>query len=610
MLREHTGEGLMNRRVVGVLCALLLAGWALARCGSSPSVSDGGLDSPAGDEPSIDSNTFGDAGPQCTSCSNDLHDVLDCDGGVVQHCPDDQGCAPKIGCAPACEAAAADRGSAGCDFFTATVAPEYETRGSCHAVLITNVWTAPVSFTASYGSQTLKPFVIARVPSGSGATLHYDPFPVTGLPPGGIAVLFLSERPSGDPMYVPCPLGTSPGIGLVDTSVDGTGVGTTFRITSSMPISAYDVYPYGGAASKISSATLLLQTSAWGTNYEVVGAYPADLRLQLANGYPFVQLYAQQDGTKISIRSPVDILGGGSVSGAKANSTITYSLKRGEFLQLMQPEELSGAFVTSNYPVAVVSGTSCMDIPISEEACDSAHQQLWPVAGLGNEYVAVRYGNRPLWPEEVVPWRIAAAVDGTVVTYDPTQAGAPNSLGGGEVAQFTATGPFVVKSQDAAHPIMVAAYMTGAGSDQSPLNDAGTAYLSPNGDPEFVNVITPPQYLKSYSFLTDPTYANTNLVFVRGLGDDSKYHDVTLDCVGVLGGWTAVGSSAYQYTRVDLVSLGIPQGACDNGVHRASSDAPFGLTVWGYDDAVSYAYPAGALVRPINSVVVGPPTPN
>jgi hypothetical protein len=44
----------------------------------------------------------------------------------------------------------------------------------------------------------------------------------------------------------------------------------------------------------------------------------------------------------------------------------------------------------------------------------------------------------------------------------------------------------------------------------------------------------------------------------------------------------------------------------DNGVHTAQSDAPFGLTVWGWDFAVSYAYPAGMSVRKINKVVVIP----
>ena len=51
-----------------------------------------------------------------------------------------------------------------------------------------------------------------------------------------------------------------------------------------------------------------------------------------------------------------------------------------------------------------------------------------------------------------------------------------------------------------------------------------------------------------------------------------------------------------------------PRLANYNGLHSIWSDAPFGITVWGFDEYVSYAYPAGASVRPINNVVV-PPTP-
>jgi hypothetical protein len=34
------------------------------------------------------------------------------------------------------------------------------------------------------------------------------------------------------------------------------------------------------------------------------------------------------------------------------------------------------------------------------------------------------------------------------------------------------------------------------------------------------------------------------------------------------------------------------------------SGSSFGLTVWGFDRFVSYAYPAGASVKPVNDVVV------
>jgi hypothetical protein len=95
-------------------------------------------------------------------------------------------------------------------------------------------------------------------------------------------------------------------------------------------------------------------------------------------------------------------------------------------------------------------------------------------------------------------------------------------------------------------------------------------------------------------------------VFVRAKGPNG-FEDVMLDCVGKVQGWLPIDSAgAYQLARVDLVVDAQPQGNCDNGPHEAHSGAPFGLTVWGWSKGVSYAYPAGMSVKPINTVVVHP----
>jgi hypothetical protein len=127
------------------------------------------------------------------------------------------------------------------------------------------------------------------------------------------------------------------------------------------------------------------------------------------------------------------------------------------------------------------------------------------------------------------------------------------------------------------------------------------------GDAEYVIAIPPKQYLSHYLFLTDPTYATSHLVFVRKKAKDGTFKPVTLDCMGELKQWQPLGAAGqYEYSLVDLVNGFVPQGACDNGVHTADSEEPFGLTVWGWDYAVSYAYPAGMSTQPINSVVVEP----
>src|SRR5262249_40310234 len=106
----------------------------------------------------------------------------------------------------------------------------------------------------------------------------------------------------------------------------------------------------------------------------------------------------------------------------------------------------------------------------------------------------------------------------------------------------------------------------------------------------------------------------TNLVVVRSKVN-GKFADVNLDCAGTLTGWQSVGDC--EWTRTDLVTGNFaPVGSCSTGRHEMSSANPFGLTLWGwgtpltmtFTQNVSYGYPAGMNVVPINDVVI-PPVP-
>ena len=232
-----------------------------------------------------------------------------------------------------------------------------------------------------------------------------------------------------------------------------------------------------------------------------------------------------------------------------------------------------------------------MNIPLGAAACDAAHQELLPVQSLGSEYVVVRYP--PRGGDDSAPVTLVGMVDDTNLTYDPMPAQAPPSLARGQVAVLSTDAPFSVRSQDGDHPFYVAAHMTGG--------DLAPAQL---GDPEYVNLVPPEQYLPRYLFITDPTYRWTALALARVRGE-SGFADVTIDCAGVVQGWKPVGAAdRFEVAHVMLVDKGNKVGSCDNGVHTASSDLPFGLTVWGYDTYASYAYPAGMRLAPINTVVV------
>ena len=134
--------------------------------------------------------------------------------------------------------------------------------------------------------------------------------------------------------------------------------------------------------------------------------------------------------------------------------------------------------------------------------------------------------------------------------------------------------------------------MTGGG----PMNSLG--------DPEFVNVAPTRTWHDAYTFFTQPGFPEASLVVVRSSASGG-FHDVTLDCAGKLGGWTAIDSSSlYEYTRIDLSTGNFAgQNGCDNGVHTATSIGPFTVTAWGWGNtqtntiAVSYALPSGDVIH-------------
>jgi hypothetical protein len=571
--------------------------------GGSPfNPDDGGTtnDGAVDDSPFAFPDAGGDGTSTCRKCSPDLHAILDCNDNVISTCPGDQGCGAGGTCVPACDSAAQNKSSIGCDYYAIPAdgwsnIPEFNagtSDGSCFAAFVTNTWGSPIKVNLEFKGQNIDGTSHAYIPTGSGASITYTPVPPTGIPANQMAIVFLAHYGSPASFKTLCPNGVSPAITNVDVGTHGTAKGAAIRIVTSVPAVVYDIYPYGGAQTYTASATLLLPTSVWDTNYLAVSAW----RPNTTYKWPMnVGIVAQQDGTKVTISPTSAIVARGSVAGTGQGVPITYDLNRGEHLQFAQLTELSGSPIQSNFPVGLWGGHYCMNIPDTQYACDAAHQQIPPVKALGNEYVAVPH--RPRSQVDNPPWRILGAVDGTTLTYDPPVGGAPATLASGQLVEFPATGPFVVKSQDDKHPFYLAGHMVGAQA-------GGSGQL---GDPETVNVVPPAQYLGSYIFFTDPTYAETNLVLVRKKTAQG-FKDVTLDCVGTVTGWAAVGGSDYQWARVDLQKGKQKVGSCDNGRHEIKSDAPFGITVWGFDTTVSYAYPAGASVRPINTVTV-PPTP-
>jgi hypothetical protein len=550
---------------------------------------------PAGRDNGAGDDTPG--GGTCPVCSEDKTAVLDCDGNQIA-CPTDQLCSAGA-CAPACAAADANHSSIGCDYYGVNMdGADGPPKGGCYTMFVANTSRENAKLTVTWDNVQMDLSKFAKIPTGSGQSLQYGPYdPAVGLAPGEVAILFLVHVPSAIPLQpsVACPVQPALGAGV---QLSGTGLGKAFHLTTDMPVVAYQMLPYGGGAAAATGATLLIPSSAWGDNYIAVSAMDptgTPPPIMVAQG-PSHNIVAREDNTMVTIRPKSAIAGGGGLPAGPANQPYTFTLNRGEHAQFTQFAGLSGSPISADKPIGVFGGHQIMSI---DRCCgDHGEQMLTPVQALGSVYVAAPHPDRKPGGEPRV-YRIYGAVDGTALTYDPPGVGPP-SVNLGEMHEIRTTTPFTVKSQDDSHPFAMFTYMTGAGE----MGEGGV------GDPDFVRLVPPPQYLFHYVFFTDPTYPFTNLTVVRAK-KDNNFYDVDLACMGNITNWQPIGTEGeYEIANVALVDHWNGLNGCNNGVQEMSSIAPFGVYVWGWGSEdtstgwVSYGYPAGEGVLPINEVVI------
>ena len=528
-------------------------------------------------------------------CSYDSRSIVDnCTEEVVTECPPDLACGGAE-CVEPCLAAEREKGSRGCEFYFQPP-PLYSAKDvgtndktGCYAAYLVNVSATPSTVRLEYDGKELDLTGSVFTLKSGETTLVPREGPIA---PGEAVIVFVADPPGTD--HVRCPAEVRPATTEnPDRIIRGTS--TSFRLVTSVPVNASTIFPFGGIESAIPTATLLLPTSTWGTEHVVIEPWSIGLTTQYDRFglFPAVQIVAKEDDTVIEIRPTAEIQDDRDFVGAPKGAPTTYRLNRGQYLQIAQAEELTGSIVTSSKPTTLFGAHACMLLPQDELACDTAQQQIPSFAQWGSEYAVVGHLPR-LGDSEDSPYRIVAAVDGTELTYDPAPPyGAPTRLEAGMVATFWTRDPFVVRAQDAEHPIYVASYMTGC-------NHVAPAFTM--GDPEFVNVVPAAQYLNDYSFFADPTYPDTSLVVIRERGPRG-FDDVNLDCAGgPISGFAPLGTEGrFEYARLSLTKEGHPQtvhaGTCGYGRHHMSSRSPFTATLWGTGFAASYALVGGLAQR-------------
>lgn len=243
---------------------------------------------------------------------------------------------------------------------------------------------------------------------------------------------------------------------------------------------------------------------------------------------------------------------------------------------------------------------------------DHLEQQMLPIFAWGREFNAVHSAFRG---SEADVWRVLASEDDTHVTLvgiptieadcDPERPpeecppprpalGEPGqnnyTVDEGEWFEFESRADFEVLADN---PVFIGQFLaaefspTPESRNNSPEfpTDAGT------GDPAFITVVPREQYREDYIFLVPGQYESSWASIVAPVGVSVEHTDTSGVVTLEADSFEPFAGGEWAALRIQLVN---------EGYHRLTAEESFGAMVHGYDQFVSYGYPAGLDVKKIN----------
>ena len=263
---------------------------------------------------------------------------------------------------------------------------------------------------------------------------------------------------------------------------------------------------------------------------------------------------------------------------------------------------------------------------------DHLEMQMFPVSVWDNHYVAVKLFPRN---QELDAWRLMAATDGTKISLSPAPKDAKGKvisvpvLDKGEWFEFETTSDFEITAtheDKSPAPILVGHFM----SSQDAPDPGGQSGDAGTGDPAFLLAIPSAQWRSEYVFLTPDKYSQNYISVaapihrVCATGTEKKGQACTADSECGTG---AVKGSCADDSEVTFDGQPIPPDsfvnvsknfkrarfAVSSGPHTVRGlpvlgadgkpqESRVAVDVYGFDQYVSYGYPAGVDLKDLKYV--------
>ena len=539
-------------------------------------------------------------------CSADLHDVVDCNGNVIQQCDADLGCANGA-CVDPCDAAAANTSSVGCDYYAVNPDSSLTANGGVlRGVSSRTRGPRRSRSTSSTTARRCRSTASRAIPTGQGGAITYTPLHGRHAAADQVAILFLAQ-PSGDPAawHERARPGITPAFTTADAAVHGTGLGQRVPHHDLRARRRVRHLPVRRRQAAATSATLLMPTTRVGHELRrrrrVRGtAHRLDRRQAQQRS---IELVAQQDGThshdqpdRRDRRRHRRRRGARQARPRRTRSTA------GQVLQFTQDAELTGSPITVDKPIGVWGGDDLHEHPVDERRV----RLRAPADPAGSRArapstSACAIATASTDTDETPPWRDrrrGRRHDAHLRARARRRARRRRSRVG-QVAEFNAPGPFIVKSQDDDHPFYMSAHMTGCetvnpDAQRLPRRPGVRQRRAARAVPRGVHVLHRSDLPRDQP---RPRRARAT--------DGVRRRDARLRRAPSPAGRRSMPATTIEYTRVDLVTgnfqgVGqLQQRPAHRGRARsrsvsscgAGASAATGLFSSTY---VSYAYPAGA----------------
>ncbi len=411
----------------------------------------------------------------------------------------------------------------------------------------------------------------------------------------------------------------------VDSSYGLTGTGrfdAGIHIVTSGPVAAFQFNPYSNADVFSNDASTLLPADAQGGTYRVISMPHSNLGG--GNEFPgyFVVVGADTSSVPVTVTPTSTVEGGGEIPTITGGTSYDFVVAPGEVMAFESANgDLTGSLVDAAGRVMVYSGHVAAR-PDTECCSDHLEQQIPPISTWGTKYAAYRYWPRPMDYDYV---KVVASENNTNVTLTINGVGQVISLSAGQHYMTTFSETLYVTADK---PVLVAQLMASAnegvvqGPCNTPADCGGNAYKcepfssSSSVDVCLLNSCTqdsdcgpgfacaaslygePGKECKpigdpAMSLLVPTDYWQERFVFVA----PDKYKEDYVNIVTQSGVTVTLdGNSVTDFTPVSGGYVAA-QLLISDGVHIIDATGPASVTVYGYDDHVSYAYPAGARLQ-------------